>query len=271
MNQRPHLNNMMSITRIVLAIILIHCSFSGIAQNELEETLDSAFISFPDSFVITDPFTTVKIDTLVSYDSTELEVRKVDQEKISNLKEDPDLDYTITPTVESVWSRILWWLASLFLSLLGGASEGGWFKYLIWGIGIAILIYVILRLLKIDALKVFYSGQGKSITYTSIDENIHEMDFDKLISNAAAAKDYRLAIRLQFLQALKILSDKHLIHWQPGKTNHDYMLELGKNNLRPGFTELNEYFEYAWYGNFPIAPELFNKVKVIFDTWRRQA
>jgi hypothetical protein len=262
---------MMSIIRITIAVILIHCSFAGIAQNELEERLDSVLFTFADSLVITDSIAAIEIDTLVSYDSTELEIRKINEEKIANLKEDPDLDYTVTPTVESVWSRILWWLASLFFSLLGSADEGGWLKYLIWGTGIAILIYVILRVLKIDALKVFYSGHGKPITYTSIDENIHEMDFDKLISNAAAAKDYRLAIRLQFLQALKILSDKHLIHWQPGKTNHDYMLELGKSNLRTGFTELNEYFEYAWYGNFPIAPELFNKVQVIFNTWRRQA
>jgi hypothetical protein len=262
---------MMSITRIIVAVILIHCSFSGVAQDELKERLDSVLATFADSLIITDSVATVNIDTLVSYDSTVLEIRRINEEKIADLKEDPDLDYTITPTVESVWSRILWWLASLFLSLLGDADEGGWLKYLIWGAGIAILIYVILRVLKIDALKVFYSGQGKSITYTSIDENIHEMDFDKLISNAVAAKDYRLAIRLQFLQALKILSDKHLIHWQPGKTNHDYMVELGKSNLRTGFTELNEYFEYAWYGNFPIAPELFNKVQVIFNTWRRQA
>jgi hypothetical protein len=240
---------------------------SGQAQTLEQPEVDTVF-----SLVDTTSVTPVALrDTVVRYDDTNLDVRKVEPDKIDELKKDPELDYTVTPTVQSIWSRILWWIASLFLDLFSNTGGGSWIKYLLWGIGIAILIYVILRLLKIDALKVFYSGQGKAITYTAIDENIHEMDFDKLIAAAVASKDFRLAIRLQFLHALKILSDKHLIHWQPGKTNHDYMHELSRNELRAGFTELNEYFEYAWYGNFPIAPELFSKVQGIFNSWRKQA
>lgn len=278
MNRQWRQNNMMSIIKRFFGILFILFSLTATAQSGSEESSDSFEQSVDTTFVVFDSLLYESdssggsiADTLVQYDDTPLDVRKVDQEKIDDLKADPDLDYTVTPSVESVWSRILWWLASLFLRMLGDADEGGWLEYVIWAICIAILIYVIMRLLKIDALNVFYSGQGKSITYTAIDENIHEMDFDKLISNAVASNDYRLAIRLQFLQALKILSDKHLIHWQPGKTNHDYMLELGKSDLRTGFTELNEYFEYAWYGNFPIPPELFGKVQGIFNTWRRQA
>lgn len=270
----------MNTTRIFVGIIFSICSLSGQAQNELERTLDSlgqaedtsSYFTFDStSFLIDSSASTIRVDTTLKYDDTELTVREVDEEKINNLKRDPNLDYTVTPRAQSLWSRVLWWLLSLFVSLVDGTEGGSWLRYGFWGVAVAILIYVILKLLKIDAIKMFYSGQGKSITYTAIDENIHEMDFDKLIANAVAAKDFRLAIRLQFLHALKILSDKHLIHWQPGKTNHDYMLELGKSNLRPGFTELNEYFEYAWYGNFAIAPELFGKVQGIFNTWRRQA
>jgi hypothetical protein len=276
MNLRRHLNNTMSIIKRLCALFILLFPLSVSAQFEEMsdsqiQTADTTFVSFDSLLYMPDSSAGAIPDTLVRYDDTQVDVRKTADGKIDDLKQDPDLDYTITPTVESVWSRILWFIASLFLSMLSDADEGGWLKYLIWGIGIAILMYVIMRLLKIDALRVFYSGEGKSITYTALDENIHEMDFDKLISKAVAAGDYRLAIRLQFLQALKILSDKHLIHWQPGKTNHDYMMELGKSNLRTGFTELNEYFEYAWYGNFPIAPELFGKVQNIFNTWRRQA
>ncbi len=275
---------MMSTTRIFSAIILFLCSLSVSAQDaqqeieeleQMEDTLQTEMVklkkALSDVVHPNDSLSIARADTLVRYDNTDITIRKVDEEKVGDLKQDPDLDYTITPSVQSIWSRMLWWLLALFASLFSSSEEGAWLRYLIWGLGVAILIYVILKLLKIDAFKMFYSGQGKSITYTAIDENIHEMDFDKLIANAVAAKDYRLAVRLQFLQALKILSDKHLIHWQPGKTNHDYLVELGKSNLRDGFTELNEYFEYAWYGNFPIAPELFGKVQVIFNTWRKQA
>jgi hypothetical protein len=274
---------MMSTIRVFSAIIFIFCSFSSKAQDaheeleQVQDTLQEEIDGIEDNLLLdtteffSDPVLPPLPDSVVKYDNTDVTVRKAEEGKIDDLKKDPDLDYTITPNVQSIWSALSWWLGSLFFSLFSEGGDGAWLRYLFWTIGVIILIYVILRLLKIDALKVFYSGKGKSITYTAIDEDIHEMDFEKLIANAIASNDYRLAIRLQFLQALKILSDKHLIHWHPGKTNHDYMLELGKSNLRDGFAELNGYFEYAWYGNFPIAPELFSKVQTIFNTWRRQA
>jgi hypothetical protein len=274
---------MMSTIRIFFAVIFILCSFSSKAQDaheefeQVQDSLEEDINSFEDALLLDtaeffgDPVLTPLPDSVVKYDNTNISVRKAEEEKIDDLKKDPDLDYTLTPSAGSIWNGILWWLGALFFSLFNGGEEGAWLRYLIWTIGVIVLIYVILRLLKIDAFKVFYSRQGKSITYTAIDEDIHEMDFEKLIANAIAANDYRLAIRLQFLQALKILSDKHLIHWHPGKTNHDYMIELGKSDLRDGFAQLNGYFEYAWYGNFPIAPELFAKVQTIFNSWRRQA
>lgn len=271
----------MNIIRIFFGIIFTFCSFSCWSQNELANTLDSleqesdTVLPYADTTYYDEAATASSIrisaDTIVKYDNTEITVRKADERKINQLKNDPDFDYKVTPRAQSIWSRILWWLVSLLDSLLGNGEDGKWLEYFFWGVAVIILVYVMLRLLKVDAIRMFYSGRGKSISYTTIEENIHEMDFDKLIANAVAARDYRLAIRLQFLHALKILSDKHLINWQPGKTNHDYLLELGRNNLRSGFTELNEYFEYAWYGNFPIAPELFTKVQDIFNTWRRQA
>ena len=53
-----------------------------------------------------------------------------------------------------------------------------------------------------------------------------------------------------FLYSLKLLSDKHHLDWRPGKTNHDYLDELGDGELKTGFNELSFYFDYAWYGDF---------------------
>ena len=118
-------------------------------------------------------------------------------------------------------------------------------------VGIVLLTVLIMMLLKVNAFKVFYSGQGaNTFTYSALDENIHEMDFEKLIQEATGKNDYRLGVRLVFLYALKMLSDKNLIHWDQGKTNHDYLDELSATEIKTGFNELNSYFEYAWYGNF---------------------
>ena len=81
-------------------------------------------------------------------------------------------------------------------------------------------------------------------------------------------KDFRIATRLVFLYALKLLSEKHLIQWQAGKTNHDYVEEIGVSELKTGLNELSFYFDYAWYGNFKINHEQYQKVDTLFQAWR---
>jgi hypothetical protein len=67
-----------------------------------------------------------------------------------------------------------------------------------------------------------------------------------------------------------MLSDKHLIHWQAGKTNHDYVEELKPGELRTGLGELSFYFDYAWYGNFAINEQTFGRVENTFADWRKK-
>jgi hypothetical protein len=103
-----------------------------------------------------------------------------------------------------------------------------------------------------------------------LDEYIHEMDFDKLIQEAIAQQDYREGIRLLFLKSLKMLADKNSIHWEQGKTNHDYVSELQATEIKTGFNQLNFYFEYAWYGNFLINRDMFQRVQQVFTVWREK-
>lgn len=95
------------------------------------------------------------------------------------------------------------------------------------------------------------------------------MDFEKLIREALEKKEYRYGVRLTFLYALKLLSDKQHVDWRPGKTNHDYLEELNEGELKTGFNELSFYFDYAWYGEFAVNENLFQRVQVIFDNWRK--
>jgi hypothetical protein len=113
---------------------------------------------------------------------------------------------------------------------------------------------------------VFYSGaDSANQNYQVFHENIHEMDFDKLIQKSVDNNQFRLATRLVFLYALKLLSDKHLIEFQSGKTNHDYVDELSLQELKPGLSELSYFFDYAWYGNFPVSDKQFQKIKSVFN------
>jgi hypothetical protein len=207
----------------------------------------------------------------VAPDSLPVYKRSFSEEQVQRLKSDPDLDYKQPPTVaENLWDRFMSWLKYIFDSLFHGAVNTDWGRLIVYAIGLALLVALIMLMLKVNAFKVIYSGQGTAKKYQVLDENIHEMDFDKLIQEAIDQQDYRRGIRLLFLYALKLLSDKQLIHWESGKTNHDYVEELNRNELRNGFNALSFYFDYAWYGNFKINRDTFSKAQDTFADWKNK-
>ena len=213
---------------------------------------------------------TEEIDSHAFPDTTTITSRTADAETLQKLKSDPELQYKEPPTIaESLWERFMLLLKQLIGSIFESAVTTNWGKVLIYITGIALIVVLVIMLLKVNAFKVFYSGEGSStFRYNALDENIHEMDFEKLIDEAVGKKDYRGGVRLLFLYALKMLSDKNHIHWDQGKTNHDYIDELKRAELKPGFSDLNYYFEYAWYGNFKVNAETFAHVQDIFKTWK---
>lgn len=211
-------------------------------------------------------------DDFAAPDTTSINARSFDSSTVDRLKNDSELQYQEVPTVaESLWTRFLAWLADFIEAFFDKAVNTGWGRILTYGAALIIVVVLIMTFLKVNAFKVFYSGEGaESFKHAVLDENIHEMDFDKLIQEALAREDYRLGVRLIFLYSLKMLADKNLIHWDQGKTNHDYLGELNVPELKNGFHELNFYFEYAWYGNFDISPNMFSHVQRMFNDWKNR-
>lgn len=204
-------------------------------------------------------------------DSLQVESRSFDEGVLSNLKADDELQYKQPPTVgESLFDRLMQMLGEFIDSLFDGAVETDWGRLFSYLIGIGLLIAGILMILKVNAFKIFYGTPSTSVPHGVLDENIHEMDFEKLIAEAIAQNEYRRATRLVFLHALKLLSDQGLIQWEMGKTNHDYLQEVKLDKLKPGFHQLNYFFEYAWYGNFDVTRDKFSRVQQLFDSWRKE-
>lgn len=203
-------------------------------------------------------------------DTTRVPKKSFDETVIQKLKSDPDLNYKEAPTVaESLWDRLLSWIDQFLSSLFENATMTDVGRILMYIIGIIALIVIIMALLKVNAFRVFYGNadQGQ-FKYNVLHENIHEMDFEKLIQEAVDKNDFRIATRLIFLFALKLLSEKHLIQWQAGKTNHDYVNELTIGELKTGLNELSFYFDYAWYGHFNINRDQYQKVDGLFKDWK---
>lgn len=202
------------------------------------------------------------------YDSSALDIRKFEPSKVEKLKADPEFDYGLSPAAVNLWERFKRWLGNLLANLFEAAASANWFNILIFILVVVGLVYVVMRLLKVDALKMIYGKKTEKLSPGVLDEDIHTMDYENLVEDARQRKEYRLAIRLLFLYALKLLADNHHILWQPGKTNHEYVDELTTQNLKTGFNELSFYFEYAWYGNFSINETLYKKVNNLFINWR---
>jgi Domain of unknown function (DUF4129) len=267
-------------TRLSFAFLVI-CVTTTAAQDSASVVTDTAFMNPIDSIQLTDSihyYDDGSYDTdddeeehadLLN-DSANVDLRKIDSAVIQDLKNDPDMNFdTDSPAVSSVWDRFQAWLRSLFNSLFSWGEYTDWGQFFTFLFIIILLSFVMLKLLRVDALKMFY-GAPKTHTaqYAVLDENIHEMNFEKLIQDALQKKEFRLAIRLTFLQSLKMLADHHHIYWEPGKTNHDYLRELKTTTLKSGFAQLNYYFEYAWYGNFKISQDTFNHVSDLFNKWK---
>lgn len=205
-------------------------------------------------------------------DSTVITSRSFDSTLLKTLKADPDLNYKQPPTVaESLWERILYWIGRFLSNLLEGATMNGIGRILMYTLALILVIAIILTVLKVNAFRVLYSGADQNKFNASIfHENIHVMDFEKLVREATEKQDFRQATRWILLHALRLLSDQHLIQWEAGKTNHDYVDEVKSPELKTGLNEISFYFDYAWYGNFPVSAEAFLKVQHTFDTWRQK-
>lgn len=248
--------------RIFLFFICFFVSAESFSQDSDSSVNQSDVVEIQDEYE--------EKDSYAFPDSSEITTRSADSETLQRLKSDPELQYKEPPTIaESLWDRFVLWLRQLFSSVFESAFSTDWGRVLAYVVALILLVVLIMAILRVNAFKVFSSGAGAgTFRYNTLDDNIHEMDFDKLIEEAMSKKDYRLGVRLVFLYALKMLSDKDHIHWDQGKTNHDYLEELKMAELKPGFSDLNYYFEYAWYGNFNINAEMFNHVQDIFKTWR---
>lgn len=203
-------------------------------------------------------------------DTLKIESRTFNPEDVHRLKSDPNFDYQQPPTVaESLWDRFMLWVGQFIESLFSQAVTIDLGRLIIYILAVVLLIGIIMMILRVNAFRVIYSGADESKKhYQVFNENIHEMDFEKLIQEASEKNEFRLATRLIFLYSLKILSDKHLIEFNPGKTNHDFVNELMVPELKTGLNELSFYFEYAWYGNFTITDSMFQKIARTFETWR---
>lgn len=200
-------------------------------------------------------------------DTSSVHTRSFDKEKLTSYQKSKKFQYDRKRVdLGEGASNWFWNWINKFLRKIG-YYDNEWkiIKIILYVIAGAAITLLIIMLFKVD-LRGLWSGKSSSkIKIEYVEENIHEMDFEKLIQSAIEEKDYRKAVRLFYLSTLKKLADKNIIDWQPGKTNYDYLLEIKTQSIQPIFKELNYFFQYVWYGDFPVDIDNFQTAQLSYQ------
>jgi hypothetical protein len=138
-----------------------------------------------------------------------------------------------------------------------------WFNLLIWVIIIGIFGAAIIYFLAQNKISIFSKTSEATASEEESEEHedIFRISYSKHIQNAEKEKNYRVAIRLMFLQTLKSMSEAGIIHYQPDLTDLDYLQQLSQSKYYNEFFNVMRSYEYVWYGKFDISTERYATVK----------
>jgi hypothetical protein len=201
----------------------------------------------------------------VHADTSAVQVRSINSGALQAYKKDPQFQYekVVEPQL-SLWDRFwrwFWWNVDQLLSTRSGKNT---FWSILAIIGMAIISFFIYKVMQMNKAGLFVRSGNKGLDFSVGHEDIHQIAFDEEIRDAIDAGKYRLAVRLLYLQSLKILSDNNYIDWRINKTNLDYVREVAQKPWQSLFSQLTYQFEYVWYGETDIAKERFDNLHQSF-------
>ncbi|MBR8709165.1 DUF4129 domain-containing protein [Bacteroides pyogenes] len=192
---------------------------------------------------------TSSVDTLVC-DTAQIAVWQSD-ERFAYHRE------LVTPDI-----NVFEWLSEKFFGLLRRVF-GSRFVEEYSAVVLIVIAIIILGLLGWLVYKkypgLFVRTDKKTPAYAIEEDTIYGVDFEKAIDEALSRPDYREAVRLLYLQTLKLLSDEGRIDWQLYKTPTQYVHE----ERTPAFARLTNHFLRVRYGNFDASEQLFDAMRTL--------
>lgn len=208
-------------------------------------------------------------DAIVKRDSSNADVTYFKENFKDNYIGD-DFNYSINDTgginlMQRILRKFFNWMGNLFgfdIDFIDYKT----LEYIVYGLLGLIVLYLLIKFLLQNSVSSVFKTDDKTIAgFSYVEENIEQIDFDKLISNALKETNYRLATRYLYLKSLKSLANKKTIEWHFDKTNSDYLNEIKDSKLKGLFKRVSYIYDYVWYGEFPIDEASFNKNKDDFN------
>ncbi|RAJ15640.1 hypothetical protein [Arenibacter echinorum] len=169
---------------------------------------------------------------------------------------------------QNILARFLNWLMNGLRDVFGIDLPPGLTQILeniIYGLMAALAIYLLVRFLTGEnASAIFRKKEASMINLNLAEEHIESLDLDALISDAIQQRNYRLAIRYQYLKVLKTLSQHQIIEWHYEKTNQDYEKEIKVPKIRLLFKDVSYLYDHIWYGEQEIDDQKYHAAQMKF-------
>ncbi len=139
--------------------------------------------------------------------------------------------------------------------------DGTIIRFILWTIALLAVLYL---LFQVFAGKQNLFARNKKLQTASQAEevsNLPALSPIQLAQQAAAAGDYRKAVRYQFLYILQLLAERKKIILLPQKTNEQYLAELKDAEQQQQFSKLILQYEYIWYGHFALNQSQYQTIE----------
>lgn len=209
----------------------------------------------------------------VTFDKAPLNIREISDDALRKYRDDPDFNYEVVTSDPTWWDDLKTWAANallrLFEVIFGVERATGFlatFLKIVPYLLLALLVFLLIKFfLRINANNLRQARKsGNSVMLSEEEHIIKNEDIQKLIRQAVADKNYRLAVRYYYLHILSLLSEKELITWELQKTNSDYLKEIQAIELKRKFSEITHLYDHIWYGDFPIDQNRYHKAESAF-------
>jgi hypothetical protein len=227
--------------------------------------------SFFFTFLLVFAFSALYSQKSVQSDTSKIIERSFNTNSLQKIREDKDFQYDhYKEPPKSIWDRFwswFWWKVDQIMRTRQGRTT-------VWTIiillSITAIVFFILKVMGMNKVGLFGRTSNSGLPYNVSSDDINNISFDEAIDQAISERNFRLALRLLYLQSLKKLSDKGYIEWQINKTNSDYIIEVVNKPWHSLFKSLTRKFEYTWYGEMNIGKEDFENLQLQFQQFNNQ-
>lgn len=188
----------------------------------------------------------------------------IDTLAVAQWRGNPEFDYGAE--FKSSDFSLMDWIGEKLDCLLGGLfSQMGvdkWGTAVMYVLGFAAIASVVVFMFYRHPELLRLRRQSRpSADYTVEEDTIYGVDFPAAISAAMSRSDYREAVRLSYLQTLRLLSDAGIVEWQLSKTPDQYTAEFADTRFR----RMTLQFVRVRYGGFEATVDMAVDMQQLFS------